>query len=114
MVELSEMDRVPSFRRRIVSIPLRWLAVPFVAAQLADLATALVVREELNPLVAALGGQPIVGAAVKVGLVVFVVWVARICDSQRPVLARLILVIGIVAGLFGALSNTHLTPFISV
>jgi hypothetical protein len=48
----------------------------------------------------------------KLALMAFVVAVAEICDRVRPTLARVVLVVGTLAGLAGALSNTHLTPFL--
>ena len=90
-------------RARIV--PLGWLVAAFTVAQLADLVLALVVAREMNPIA--------VGVAIKFALIALVVATAEICDRQRPGLARLVLVIGTVAGLAGALSNTHLTPFLS-
>ena len=87
------------------------LAALFVVAQLADLFTALLVARELNPIVAALGSSPLTAVVVKVALIGFVLLVVRIAAPTRPTLARIVLVIGITAGAFGALSNTHLTPF---
>ena len=92
--------------------PLAWASVAFAIAQLADLVTSLSVRRELNPIAAALASQPLAGVAVKVALIVFVIAVARICEPRRPLLARFLLAFGAVAGLAGALSNTHLTPFV--
>ena len=87
------------------------LAALFVVAQLADLFTALLVARELNPIVAALGSSPLTAVIVKLALIGFVLAVVRIASPTRPMLARVVLVIGIAAGAFGALSNTHLTPF---
>jgi len=53
-----------------------------------------------------------VGVALKTALIALVVATADILSSDRPRLARLILVAGIVAGIVGALSNTSLTPFV--
>ncbi len=100
-------------RRRWETLPLAWLAVAFTLAQAADLLSALVVARELNPIAASLVAQPILGVALKVALVAFVVATAEICDRKRPGLARVVLVVGTIAGLAGALSNTHLTPFLS-
>jgi len=100
------------FIRRAATIPLIWLVASFTVAQLADLVSASVVARELNPIAAALAAQPILGFAMKVALIAFVVAIADICDRRRPALARLVLVVGTVAGLAGALSNTHLTPFL--
>ncbi len=98
---------------RVAKLPLTWVAAVFALAQLADLVTALGVTRELNPIAAALATLPGAGPAAKVGLIVFVVAVARICDRRRPALARLLLVFGALAGLAGAITNTHLTPFVS-
>lgn len=98
---------------RFAAIPLAGLVVLFTVAQLADLLTALVVAQELNPIVTGLANQPILGFALKVALIAFVVATAEICDRRRPALARLVLIIGTLAGLAGALSNTHLTPFLA-
>jgi len=87
------------------------LGLLFVMAQLADLFTALLVARELNPIVAALGSSPLTAVVVKLALIGFVLLVVRITAPTRPTLARIVLVIGIAAGAFGALSNTHLTPF---
>ena len=97
---------------RVARLPLGWLAAFFAIAQLADLVTAWGVARELTPIAAALASQPLVGLAVKIALIVFVVAVAEINGRRRPVLARCLLVFGAVAGLAGAISNTHLTPFV--
>jgi uncharacterized protein DUF5658 len=94
-------------------ISLRWLVAAFTVAQLLDLVSALVVAREMNPIAAGLVSQPILGLALKLALIAFVVAIAEICDRQRPTLARIVLIVGTIAGLFGALSNTHLTPFLS-
>ena len=67
----------------------------------------------MNPIAAGIASQPILGFALKVALIAFVVAIAEICDRRRPGLARLVLIVGTVAGLAGALSNTHLTPFLT-
>ena len=85
----------------------------FTVAQLLDLVSALVVAREMNPIVASMVAQPILGLALKLALIAFVVATAEICDRQRPGLARLVLIVGAIAGLVGALSNTHLTPFLT-
>ena len=87
----------------------RVLAAAFVIAEAADTLSALVVRRELNPIIGA--APPLVSIALKVALVCFVLAVVQVIRSERPLLARLLLVVGIVAGLVGAISNTHLTPF---
>ena len=99
-------------RERVANFPLIWVAAVFAFAQLADLVTALGVTRELNPIAAAVMSQPIVGAAVKVGLIVFVVAVALIVQRRRPALARLLLGFGALAGLAGVITNSHLTPFV--
>jgi hypothetical protein len=98
---------------RLAAFPLAWLAVAFTLAQFADLASALVVARELNPIAASIVERPFLAFALKGALVALVVAVAEICDRRRPVLARVVLLIGTVAGLLGALSNTHLTPFVT-
>ena len=98
---------------RVGSVSLGWLVAAFTAAQLMDLVSALVVAREMNPIAAGLVSQPILGIALKLALIAFVVATAEICDRQRPAMARLVLIVGAIAGLFGALSNTHLTPFLS-
>ncbi len=55
--------------------------------------------------------RPILGLALKLALVAFVVAVADICDRQRPGLARVVLGAGAVAGIFGALTNAFGAPF---
>jgi len=98
---------------RARSIPLRWLVAVFTVTQLLDLVSALVVAREMNPIVAGMVEQPLLGLALKFALIAFVVATAEICDRRRPGLARLVLIVGAIAGLVGALSNTHLTPFLS-
>jgi hypothetical protein len=87
--------------------------VAFTVAQILDLASALVVAREMNPIVAGMVKQPPLGFALKFALIALVVATAEICDRRQPALARLVLVVGAIAGLVGALSNTHLTPFLS-
>ena len=99
--------------RRARAISLSWLVVAFTVAQLLDLVSALVVARELNPIVASMVAQPVLGLALKLSLIAFVVATAEICDRQRPGLARAVLIVGAIAGLVGALSNTHLTPFLT-
>ena len=98
---------------RARAISLGWLVVAFTVAQLLDLVSALVVAREMNPIVAGMVAQPMLGLALKLALIAFVVATAEICDRQRPGLARLVLIVGAIAGLVGALSNTHLTPFLT-
>jgi hypothetical protein len=95
------------------AISLGWLVVAFTVAQLLDLVSALVVAREMNPIVASMVEQPVLGFALKFALIAFVVATAEICDRRRPGLARLVLIVGAIAGLVGAISNTHLTPFLS-
>ena len=97
---------------RVATFPLGWAAAIFAAAQLADLVTAWRVARELNPLAALLLSHPLIGLAVKVLLIVFVVAVAQLVAQRRPSLARLLLLFGTLAGLAGVISNTHLTPFV--
>ena len=96
---------------RVATLPLSWLVAAFTLAQLSDLVTAMAVKHELNPIAASLAATPLLGFALKVALIAFVVATALICDRQRPGLARVVLLVGTVAGVVGALSNTHLTPF---
>jgi hypothetical protein len=98
---------------RARTISLGWLVVAFTAAQLLDLMSALVVAREMNPIVAGMVRQPALGFALKFALIALVVATAEICDRRRPGLARLVLIVGALAGLIGAFSNTHLTPFLS-
>jgi len=85
------------------------LTAAFVVAQVADALTALVVSRELNPIIGAV--PPAVSIVLKVALVCFVLAVVQVIRPQRPLLARVVLVVGIVAGFVGAISNTDLTPF---
>lgn len=98
---------------RLGTFPLAWLVLAFTLAQLADLVSALVVARELNPIAASIVGRPVLALGLKLALVALVVAVAEICDRRRPLLARMVLLFGTVAGLLGALSNTHLTPFLT-
>ena len=92
------------------------LAIAFAAAQALDFATAqgLATTEpagyfaEVNPLLAQITdpvSRQVVGFALKVALVIFVVWVARL--QRRRAISRAVLMIGIGAGSFGAWSNLH-------
>jgi hypothetical protein len=85
------------------------LAVTFVAVQVADALTALFVARELNPIIGVV--PPVVSIALKVVLICFVLAVVQVIRPQRPLLARAVLFVGIVAGLVGTISNTELTPF---
>ena len=84
------------------------LAATFVVAQLADALSALVVSREINPIIGAT--SPVVSIVLKVVLICFVLAVVQVIRSQRPVLARVVLVIGVIAGIVGTISNTDLTP----
>ena len=99
---------------RAATISLSWLVVAFTVAQLLDLASAIFVAKEMNPIAASLATQPVSGLALKLALIALVVATADICDRTRPGLARVVLLVGIVAGLFGALSNTAWSPFQNV
>jgi len=85
------------------------LAAVFVVAQAADALSALVVSRELNPIIGVV--PPVVSIALKILLICFVLGVVRVVYPQRPLLARVVLVGGIIAGLAGTISNTDLTPF---
>jgi hypothetical protein len=85
------------------------LAATFAVAQVADALSALVVSRELNPIIGA--APPAVSVALKVILVCFVLAVVQVIRRERPLLARLVLVVGVGAGLVGTISNTDLTPF---
>ena len=98
---------------RARSISRGWLVLAFTVAQLLDLVSALVVAREMNPIVAGMVEQPLLGLALKLALIALVVATAEICERQRPGLARLVLIVGAIAGLVGALSNTHLTPILT-
>lgn len=98
---------------RLARIPLWPAVLVFAAAQVADLVTALLVARELNPLAAGILASPPAAIAVKLALIAFVAAVVRIASPVRPLLARVVLLVGVVAGLAGALSNTHLTPFLT-
>ena len=95
---------------RVAAVPLSSLVAAFTLAELSDLVTAQMVRRELNPIAASLSATPLLSFALKIALIAFVVATAVICERERPGLARLVLVIGAIAGVVGALSNTHLTP----
>lgn len=92
------------------------LAIAFAGGQALDFATAqgLSLTEpkgyfaEVNPLLAWIT-DPItrqyVGFALKVAVVIFVVWVARV--QRRRAVGTVLLLLGTVAGLFGAWSNAN-------
>ena len=96
---------------RIRAVPLVGWVAAFTLAELADFATGLAVRLELNPIAAAIRHEPILALALKLALIAFVVATVEICRGNRPALARIVLMIGTMAGIIGTLSNTHLTPF---
>ena len=89
------------------------LASSFILAQAADVLTFVrfqaldaspIVSKELNPLIGAV--QPAISIALKVGLILFVLAVVEISRrAERPVIGRVVLVVGIIAGLVGTLSN---------
>ena len=90
------------------------LAIAFVGSQVLDFATAQGLSSiepkgyfaETNPLLAQIPDPVIracVGFALKVVLVVFVVWVAR--AQRRRAVGPALLLLGTMAGLFGAWSN---------
>jgi hypothetical protein len=106
------MVGVTTIRAGVAGIGLPWLAIAFSATQIADLVTALAVAKELNPIAAGVAGEPMIGVGLKTALIALVVATADICDRTRPGLARALLILGTIAGLVGALSNTHLTPFV--
>jgi hypothetical protein len=112
MRDMRGIDALRATRMGRISIGLTWLAIAFSAAQFADLLTSLAVAHELNPVAKGVASMPMVGVALKTALIALVVATADILSSDRPRLARLILVTGIVAGIVGALSNTSLTPFV--
>jgi len=95
-----------------VGVGLTWLAIAFTAAQFADLLTSFAVAHELNPVAKGVAATPMIGVALKTSLIAFVVATADVVSPHRPILARLILMVGIVAGIVGAFSNTSLTPFV--
>jgi uncharacterized membrane protein YqjE len=76
----------------------------FLAAQLADAGTYLRLApgQEANPVVAAM--SPTAALLTKALLVLLVVSVAVVL-AQRPRYRRAVLVVGVVAGAVGALSN---------
>jgi hypothetical protein len=99
-------------RMHRVGVGLTWLVIAFTAAQFADLLTTLAVAHELNPVAKGVAAMPMVGVALKTALIALVVSTADILSPDRPTLARIILLVGIVAGIVGAFSNTSLTPFV--
>jgi hypothetical protein len=80
-----------------------------VVAQVADALSALVVSRELNPIIGSV--PPVVSITLKMILIGFVLAVVEVSGRHRPTVARVVLVVGIIAGFAGAVSNTDLTPF---
>jgi hypothetical protein len=92
------------------------LAIAFAGGQLLDFATAQGLSStepkgyfaEVNPLLAQITDtvtRQYLGFALKVAVVIFVIWVARL-QRRRPIGAVLLL-LGTTAGLFGAWSNVN-------
>ncbi len=92
------------------------LAIAFAGSQLLDLVTAQGLSSteprgafaEGNPLLAPITDPVIrayVGVALKVALVVFVLFVAKL--QRRRAIGSAILLLGIMAGLFGTWSNAN-------
>jgi hypothetical protein len=113
MPDMRGIDGFRTSRIGRIGIGLTWLAIAFTAAQFADLLTSFAVAHELNPVAKGVATSPMVGVAIKTALIAFVVATADILAPQRPILARFVLVIGIVAGIVGALSNSSLSPFVA-
>lgn len=88
------------------SLPLVGLVATFTLAELADFVTGLAVSRELNPIAAPIVHQPVISLALKLALIAFVVATVEISGRARPGLARAVLVVGILAGVVGAFSNT--------
>jgi hypothetical protein len=92
------------------------LTIAFAGGQLLDFATAQGLSSteprgyfaEVNPLLAQItdpvAGQ-VLGLALKVAVVIFVVWVARL--QRRRAIGAALLLLGTMAGLFGAWSNVN-------
>ena len=103
-------------RERAWRIAFVALAIAFAAGQLLDFLTAqgLSATEprgyfaEVNPLLTQ-STDPVtrqyLGVALKVAVVIFVVWVARL--QRRRAIAALLLLLGTIAGLYGAWSNVN-------
>ena len=92
------------------------LAIAFAASQLLDLVTAQGLSSteprgafaEGNPLLAPIADPSIrayVGIALKVALVVFVLFVAKV--QRRHAIGAAVLLLGTMAGLFGAWTNAN-------
>jgi hypothetical protein len=113
MPDMWGIDAIRARRIGGVGFALTWLVIAFTAAQFADLLTSFAVAHELNPVAKGVAASPMIGVAIKTALIAMVVATADILAPQRPTLARFVLVIGIVAGIVGALSNTSLSPFVA-
>jgi hypothetical protein len=81
------MTVASGFVGRASAISLRWLVVAFTVAQLLDLVSALVVARELNPIVASMVAQPILGLALKLALIAFVVATADAVSHRLSAVA---------------------------
>ena len=92
------------------------LAIAFAGGQLLDFVTAQGLSStepkgyfaEINPLLAPItdpGTRLFLGFALKVVVVIFVVWVARL--QRRRAIGTALLLLGTMAGLFGAWSNVN-------
>jgi hypothetical protein len=92
------------------------LAIAFAGGQLLDFATAQGLSStepkgyfaEVNPLLAPITdpvARLLLGFALKVVVVIFVVWVARL--QRRRAIGTALLLLGTMAGLFGAWSNMN-------
>ena len=107
----AHMVGVAAIRRGFTGIGLAWLVIAFSATQIARPHDRAGRRPGAQPDRGERRQGSLLGVALKSGLIALVVAMADICDRTRPGLARFVLVVGTVAGLLGALSNTHLTPF---
>ena len=103
-------------RERAWRIAFVALATAFAGTQLLDFATAQGLSStepkgyfaEVNPLIAQITDPVIrqyVGFVLKVALVIFVVWVARL--QRRRAIGTGLLLLGTMVGLFGAWSNLN-------
>jgi hypothetical protein len=92
------------------------LAIAFAGGQLLDFATAQGLSStepkgyfaEVNPLLAQVTdpvARQYLGFALKVAVMIFVVWVARL--QRRRAIGAGLLLLGTMAGLFGAFSNLN-------
>lgn len=103
-------------RERAWRIAYVTLAIAFAGGQLLDFATAQGLSStepkgyfaEVNPLLALISDpatRQYLGLALKVAVVIFVVWVARL--QRRRAIGAALLLIGTMVGLFGAWSNMN-------